>query len=328
MTLRAVLCACLVVGCGAATLARGRITHPAALAMNAYSKVLVAGGHLDYELAVLTGIVLRLQELGIDAEQVELENLEPLRQAGGIPPGSAVLVAQASVNEQTRPEWTSQPETVCGAFGCYTDHRTVVLDVPMTHAQFELVLYDGPTARVLRRVAIQARDEGGDYESMRMRVAARLVERAEALFSDRDEIARVELLDVELPGHEEAVELAEEGKWTEARAMLERQARDRAAARLPTEERARLQYNLGQARRFDPASLARDPTHFARAEEALREAARLDPKERYARTLRELHRHRTVHRAWLAQRARSQTQRSSAGVPDPPPAYQAAPGGR
>src|SRR5690606_24563446 len=137
----------------------------------------------------------------------------------------------------------------------------------------DVTVRDGPTGRVLQRARVVARSERMRFERLRARVMARLRARLLARFDVRRERVAVDLLEVEsVPEVDRAVAAAAAGDWARARNSLERLARN--ARGLEPEQRARLLYNLGQARRFDPSP---GPQRLPLAARALREAARLDP---------------------------------------------------
>jgi hypothetical protein len=86
-------------------------------------------------------------------------------------------------------------------------------------------------------------------------------------------------------------------------------------------DRARVYYDLGQVRRFDPDTMGDVDRHFAAARAALEMANQLDPSRRYARALRDLDDHRRASLLLDQQQEAAERYREDA-VPAAPPSYQ------
>jgi len=289
-------------------------------------KIWIAGGHLEHELRLQERLTEHLRQGDAEVRRVELDDLEPLRQAGDIPHATIVVILDLALDEDTRPEWTSRPEYVCGPAGCYTTTRSVVYQMPVVRAELEVTVYDGPTARVQQRVTLRSTDEGGDWQRMRQEVVRDLIGRLTRMVDQRREQVEVELFEVDVPAVRRAVEAIEGGDWTRGRGLLERAWHSDEVRALPEEERARVLYDLGQARRFDPSTLDQPEQHFAAAERALRAAVRLDGHPQYERALSDLSSHRRQLALLRAQReAAAHNFRIGrpppADVPDPPASY-------
>ena len=186
---------------------------------------------------------------------------------------------------------------------------------------------------MLQRVDRSARERGRSWEQMRGRLLERLLVDVRALVDPHEEVVRVRLLPVDLPGVETALATLAAGEWREGRRQLENAAGTPEAESLSPAQRARLLYDLGIARRFDAGSAEDDPDqHFADAEAALRQAIELDPEARYAEALASLREHRSANREIARQR--EATERNFAlerqadphvVAPPPPPGYEALP---
>lgn len=318
----------LAVGCGGTIGAEARVMQPAVVPVRAFPRVLVASGHLSEEIAVIDALARHLRRgRHVDARRLHVSELEPLREAGRIRPATAVIIATVVMTERMRPEWTTRPEVVCGPSPgpCYETSRPHLYDVPTLAGRLHLTVYDGPTARVMQRVVVRSADEGRDYESMRRTVLSRLIRRAKQLVDQRVLRREVDLLSVDDEGAARALGRIEAGDWHGGRIALERIAASPRAARLPPTERARLLYDLGQARRFDAGAHDLDDARFVAAEQALREAMRLDPQRIYARALGELAAHRRavalVREQREAARYNFEIGRELPRVPQPPPSY-------
>jgi hypothetical protein len=317
------------VGCGATMTAEARVLSPAVVPVRAFPRVWVAGGHLEEEVAIVDGLARHLRSGSrIEARRLYVGDLEPLRAQRRIPNATVVIIATLAMTERMRPEWTTRPEMVCGPSGtCYETHRPYLYDVPTLAGRLSLVIYDGPSARVLQRVVVRSEDEGREYESMRLTVLRRLLARAKQLVDQRVRTEEVELLEVDQPMVERALAEIEAGDWHRGREVLESFARTPQLRALPREERARVLYDLGQARRYDAPAGDTDDARFAAAERALRAAMAVDPQERYARALGELAAHRRAVALVREQRAAARynfglAERGSSTVPSPPPSYQ------
>src|SRR5690606_33528910 len=142
----------------------------------------------------------------------------------------------------------------------------------------------------LQREVLTEEEVGEDVLGMRLRVVERLVTRAQRLIDQRTESVEVHLEEVEAEEVVAALERIRVGDWTRGREALERYVEGAGFAAQPDEVRARVLYDLGQARRFDTTIEAE--RRFARAGEAMRAAVRLRPQSRYATALAELAAHR------------------------------------
>lgn len=325
-----VLALAALAACGS-TEVQARVVYPATVPVRTFPRIWVAGGHLDFEVAAVRAIVEHLRTGGgapagarPDVQIVELDALEPLRRAGRIGPATVVMIVEVELREGSRPEWSSRPETVCGPAGCREASR--MYDVPILDARLRLTVYEGPTARVLQRAAARSRQEGRDSDTMRADALRDLMTKVRALLDQRVENVDVALLHVDAPEVERAIESIEAGKWREGRVMLERVARGPTFRALSREERARVLYDLSQARRFDPTTIARGARHFDAAESALRAAIRIDDRPRYREALRVLAAHRAQMELVRTQREAAEHNYAlergrEAGVPPPPASY-------
>lgn len=323
----------LVGGCARGPVVAASYEVPATVPLRSFPRVMVTSGHDQLEITMAQELVGHLHP-DVQVRRVDRDRLEQMRLAGEIPNATLVVLIELRTEEGIDVQTTSRQETVCGPNGCFRRTRYDNYDVPTLKATTTLTVYEGPTARVLQRATLEAKERGRTYDAMRARILEHFLADLKRLVDARAERVEVRLLPVDLPGVAEALERIELGKWREGRLGLERAARSEAAKALERGERARLLYDLGVARRFDPESASRDPAaHFDAAEEALREAIELDPRPRYADALAQLRDHR---RAQLEmQRQREATERNFAleaqrdpgsdAVPPPPPGYDVSP---
>lgn len=297
--------------------------------VRAFPRIWIAAGHLPEESAVASALAEHLaRDANVKVRQVDVQDLEPARKAGRIPPATGVVLLDLRLHEDTRTEWATRPETVCGPYGCYTDEQSYVYDVPVVRGTLKITVYDGPTARVLQTTSIRASDEGRPFPVLRDRVATKLADHLGRLVDQRSEPVRIVLLYVKLAGVDEAIDAARHGDWHAARVRLERALSTAGAEALPSDQQARLWYDVGQARRFDATTMNDPERHFDEAEQALRRALSLHATDLYRTSLADLRRHREQVRVVVAQReaaarnARMAASRQGdAGIPEPPPSY-------
>ena len=317
------------IGCGGASTVEGLIVHPAPIPVRSYPKIWLAAGHLDYEEAIVEGLAAHLRGGPATVRRVDLDDLEPMRQAGAIPLATVVVILDVELTDRTRPEWTSHPETLCGPMGCYTTQRQYVYQMPVVEGRVTLTTYDGPTARVQQRATIREASEGRDYATLRQRVVTQIVSHLGRMVDQRRERVEVVLLTVDVPEVERAIEAIEGGDWTAGRRALERVMRSPEVRALPEEERARVLYDLGQARRFDTRVRTSTRERLGAARRALVRARQLDPDERYERAIAELdQQERSIGLVEAQRRAAAHNfslGRTAVQIPEPPAAYRAPP---
>jgi hypothetical protein len=317
-------------GCASTNTVRGEVRYPAEMPVRAYPHIWVASGPLEHERTVRRAIAEHLRHSSrAKVRTVRADDLEPMRRQRRIPRATAVVLLDLKYEEKTRPEWTSHPETVCGPLGCYTSNHTHMYDVPVLEGRLKVTVYDGPTARVLQQKTLQARDEGRRYAAMRRRLARVFADRLRRLVDSRRERVAVELLQVEIPAVQQAIDAIERGQWRQGRRLLEQAVRSPAVRALPDKKRARVYYNLSQARRFDSSTMDDPQRHFRAAEKPLRTALKLHPAPRYAEAIKGLKEHRqhleTLRRQQKAARHNYRLEREASKVPPPPPGYEDSP---
>jgi hypothetical protein len=320
LSLGLVLC-----GCGGVVSVRVEIAHPAAVPARAFPSVWIATGAHPIETELGEAIAGSLRSSDRAVRQVLIDELEPARRAQRIPSPTLVVLLETEFDEGTRTRWSSRPETVCGPSGCYTADRSYTYEVPEVTGHLRVTVYDGPSARVLERLDVRASDSGRDFDELRERVVTRLRTDLLELFDERVEVQEVELLPVGVASVDRALETIENGDWREGRRMLERARRSGEVERLSPEDRAKLYYDLGQTRRFDPRAAREPERYFRAAEQALRRAIALDDDDRYEEALRDLARQRrreSVRRAQREAAARNFDLARTPDVPPPPPSYE------
>jgi len=295
--LAASLLACaLVGGCAGTVRSSGPLALPARVPVRVFPIILVASSEGLVELALRGALAGHLAADGrARVEEVPFGSLEPRRLAGAIPAPSVVVAIGATERRSVRQDWGSRPMTVCGPMGCYTQMQTYAFDVPVLEAEVTVTVHDGPSAAVLQRETLTARDEGRDDARMQERIIAELSVQLLALVDVSVRDVEVTLYEVGVPGVPEAIEAIEGGDWARGRALLEEAAVSPERAELGARDAARLLYDLAMGRRFDPTTLADPARHFDEAETALRAALRTDPRPEYERALEELAAHRQAY---------------------------------
>ena len=311
----------------ASTTVRGTLQIPAAIPVRSFPHIFVASGPQLAEIQLSQALVDHLRDEERRVQRVERAELERMRAGRTIPLASVVVIVELELRRVSRTRFSTRPETVCGPAGCYTRNRTDPYDVPTMHGRLRVTVHEGPTARILQRVSETASDEGYGWERMESRIVRRLIQRVTQLVDARTEAVAVRMLRVDVPEVQRAIWEIDEGSWRRGRVRLERVARSDDVQTLDARTRARVLYNLGIARRFDPVSIRRDPNrHFRSAEASLQAAIRLDPDPLYDRALRELEDHRRQVSMLLEQREAAEhnfrlRNENAGGLPTPPPGY-------
>lgn len=313
-------------GC-ASTTVRGTLQIPAAIPLRSFPHVFVASGPQLAEIQLSQALVDHLRDGRRRVQRVERAELEQMRTQGSIPLASVVVILELDTRRVSRTRFQTRPETVCGPAGCYTRNRTDAYDVPTMHGRLRVTVHEGPSARVLQRVSEAVSEEGYGWARMESRIVRRLAQTITRLVDPRTENVNVVLLRVDVPEVERAIAEIGEGAWRRGRVRLERVARSDAVRGLDAETRARVLYDLGIARRFDPLSIQRDPQrHFRAAEASLQAAIRLDPDPLYDRALHQLRAHQRQVSMLHEQREAAEhnfrlRDENAGGLPTPPPGY-------
>lgn len=322
------LVACAAAACSGAVTVNARVVTPAAVPLRAFPRIWVAAGVLATDGVLADRLAAHLRVGARSAvKRVSIDRLERPRHAGEIPQATVIVLLESDFDETTRTEWTTRPETVCGPLGCYTTQRPYSYDVPTVVGQLVLTVYDGPSGRVLQRLTVRSRSAGAGYEDLQTRVVENLARRLLQLVDQRARVVEVDLWPVAVARVRAAVAKIAAGQWRQGRLLLERFARTTEMHRLEPEDRARVLYDIAQARRFDESFEQSPVTRLERAERVLRHALELDPEEgRYARALAEIAEQRRDEALLREQRdAAEHNFRLGAppppGVPDAPPSY-------
>lgn len=314
-----------LVGCGQTLTASATLVEPAAVPVRAYPEIWLAGGFLQEDEVALDEAALALETDGKHrVVRVEPSELEARRRAGEIPATAAVLMIDVRIEEDVRQDWDMRPVRICGPYGCTTQYEQVPTNVPWVRGSARLRVFEGPTARLLQRHVVRTDLYGGDPVVLRQRVAERLAKLVAEAVSVVERAVEVELLQVKDPGVEHALAQVRAGDWQAGRKGLEAAARSDSVRQLSAEDRARVFYDLGMARRFAPSG---GPTEqdFDAATRAFQHAARLDPRPLYADALTDLKAHRAAQARLVAQREAAEhnfaLDAQGGAMPPPPPSY-------
>ena len=310
-------------GCGGSAWARGYLVQPASVPVRAFPNVWVLRGESMLEDRIAERFAAHVGASGrTRVEMISRHQWEESRRAGKMRPATVVVMFRLGVDEEMHSRWATRPESICNAWGCYTVQRSYVYEVPTVTGKLVLIVYDAKSGRRLQRLTLRTMGKSTSRQRAREHVADTLARRAQALTSQRKRMIEVELIDVDLPQTRRALDLMRAGRWLQGREVLEQLERGGRLVWLPAVKRARVYYNLGQARRFGRRR-AEDELHGLRtAEQALRQAQRLDPQPRYARAIHALS--RQVHSAQIVLDQRTAAEHnlrleSQLALPSPPP---------
>ncbi len=283
------LLALACVACSHTLQLQAHVIEPAGIPVRAFPNVWIDRGELLAEQELAAQLVTYLQETpGLHVRLVDGDQLAAARAGGTVKPATVVVIFRLHTRELSRTEWTTRPETVCDALGCFTVARSYNYDVPVVDGELRISVQDGATSQELQRAVVRAREEGRNYEDMLPRLSASLGERLRQLTEQR--VVRVEVTLLEVSHHrvERALELAETGQWTEARDVLEAMVAANEHAAMTRTERARALYDLSQLRRFGAHEGEPVLPLLQRAREAAVAASELDTEARYLAAIREI----------------------------------------
>jgi hypothetical protein len=172
---------------------------------------------------------------------------------------------------------------VCDAFyGCYTDFQSVYGAGQRVIAELDVSVYEGPTARRLQTLTLDAWQYGEDSAPLRGRLLGELGKKLERAVDVLKSDVRAELEPVdELPIVGLALARLREGKWDEGRDLLEQAARQLGGQKRKVQKR--VWYDLALARLYAPGPNGLDAQAFAGVERAFKLAIQLDGTKRYLR---------------------------------------------
>lgn len=270
--MRGLVCAlvCFALSCGGTIRVRTQIVHPPRLEIAAGEHITIVHAGEPFTTMLAAGLERGLEARGIDAEVQSTAAPSALR--------GTLLVLTVLMSSAMRTEWTTRPESVCGAYGCYIRNVSQPIDMPYLVASFEARLEDAETRAVLERTSGTAETVGttGGGQNQRRLVAQVLAKILDAL-EPHSESLRLSFESIDDDALDRAFESVEEGDFAPAREALEARITE---TRYDDETRARLAYDLALVLAYDPASRAR-PGAFARALEHAELAVRLDPTSRH-----------------------------------------------
>lgn len=334
------LVALSVAACGSGLRVSVVVPVPPDLPVRAFPEIIVILEGLPEEIEVAEAIAAHL---AASAGSSRIERLDEARLAmrraqGALGPASIVLHVEVRMVESLRSSWTTRPETVCGPWGCATQQRTVMIDVPQIDATAVLHVSEARSGQPLQDLPLREHDESGDAIGMRMRALMRLRERAIAAIDPGRVVLAIELAPVDDAAVRAALDAIRGGHPGEARRALERiAARDDFGARR-AEDRAKILFDLGQARRLEARTgeglgeVERE-ARLGESEEAIRGAIRIDPQPIYARALAQIDEERQAaarmrtleeaasHNFALQRGGSSGGELPPESVPEPPPGY-------
>jgi hypothetical protein len=322
--------ALIATGCDHRLVVRTTVPVPPTLPLGVYPEIAVVPGAAPEALELAQAIASHLAVSTLSrVERIDAVRFQTLRREGLLGRAAVVLHVDTRMLETTRPSFRTRPQTMCGPWGCTTQPRVFVDDIPVVVATLVLRVEEARSGRLLQELVLEEREEGVDPWALRVRVVDRLRRRAMDALDPGERVVEIELAAVDDPEVAAALDALRVGHVTEARSSLDRiVARDGFARRAP-EVRAKILFDLGQARRLEARapgiSASEWEARLAEAERAIREALRLQPEAMYARALQQIAEEREARARFRAQAEAASYNFSldgATGVPDPPPSYQ------
>ena len=301
----------LLAGCGGGLSVVAHVPRPAEVPARAFPVVWLVplGDEEARALARLARDHLAGDDASRDVTLSDRHAVEARRAEGRLPP--AALVVELALRLVAEPSLGfSQRTDPCMAYSadgpCVSSQRRVLSEAVMIRAQLAVDARDAQSGELLQRVVLEEHEEAPsplDELTARLQVLSRLGTRLLALFdAARDEI-RVELVALDDPRGQEALRIARDGRWGEARARLVELASAAEQERWPDAQRAAVLFDLGQARRLDTSDRLPILERLDRAAAILADALRLHPDERTARALEQLRAQRDAHQLAAEQAA-------------------------
>jgi hypothetical protein len=282
LTLLGTLCA----GCGHTLQVRARVIEPAGIPVRAFPYVWLEQGQLPAERELARGLASHLgQTPGIDVRLVDGDQLAAARAGGTLRPATVVISLRLQTRERTRVQWTTRPETVCDALGCFSVNRSYNYDIPILDGELVVSVTDAQTSQELQHAVLKASEEGRNYDEMLPRLLLALAKRLQQVTEQRVVAVGVTLLEVDLASVTAALRSAEAGDWLAARERLESAHASGELESLDREMRARALYDLAQVRRFGAREGEPVLVAMQSARAALEQALSLDPDALYSEAL-------------------------------------------
>ncbi|MET0342447.1 MAG: hypothetical protein ABW252_15690 [Polyangiales bacterium] len=235
-------------GCAHPVVVRAPVLYPARIPVRAYPEVWVVGGALpEGDLGARLAAHLG-QDGARSVKRVDIAQLQPLHEAGSIPPLSLVVVLEAGLDSEVRQGFDNVPVQYCDFYwGCYTQYQSVYSEVPVIEGEVQLTVYEGPTAAVLQTERFVASAVAENDDKVRKQVVDELGKQLERAIDVLKSDVRVQLEPVDaLPLVTAALAKIRAGAWVEGRDLLE-QAKAQLGGKKP-EVQARVWYDLGIAR--------------------------------------------------------------------------------
>lgn len=317
-----ILAAVVAAGCAGPLTVQGEVLQPAQVPIRAFPRILVTAPD-DAESRDLARAVAQHLALGrSEVDQLDPQVIAAMRDEGRIDRTTGVVELRTVLTRRDQPQWSRGDGLDCGPLGCVDPSRTAVRDVPVLSGRVIVTVSEGASGRTLQRVEIDEEETSTDVLGMRLRVLERLAQRTLALLDQRVELVPVHLYPLAHGEVRRALAAVQAGRWREGRERLEALVRSDAFHGLPTEHRALVLFDLGQARRFD-ASLDGEE-RFAGALRALQAAVRLVPHPLYAQAIAQLEQHRRS-RAMVREQQEAMAHNFAlsqpARTPEPPARY-------
>jgi hypothetical protein len=273
----------LLAGCVERVVVRAPVVYPADLPVRVFPSLVIAGGDLpegDLGERLRAHIAADGQH---DVRKVEIKQLEPMRKAGNISPSTLVILLEPGFVTDASDQWHVQPVQSCDVFyGCFTDYQTMYGSAQRVVAAVDITVYEGPTARKLQTLTLDAWQYGEDSAALRRALMAQLGTKLERAVDTIQSETRAELESVpELPIVGLALERLRQGQWSAGRDLLEQAARQLSGQRKSVQKR--VWYDLAIAREYAPGPDGLTEQEFAGVERAFQLAIRLDGTQRYLR---------------------------------------------
>lgn len=269
------LVALLASGCGGALRFETRVVHPPRLAVASDETISIVYGPDPIARLVAEGLFDALRARGVVVDV-------PTARLADVPDStSRVLLIDTETRVTLRTEWTTRPENVCGAYGCYVRNVSQPYEMPYLVARFDARIVSR-TSRLIEHAYTGLAEVAGVEDSVgRRRIAARVLERLVAGMSPQTENVRVSFEAFDEATAEAAVIDARDGRFDDARRRLEARLSDET---LDDAARARVHYDIALVLTFDPAT-PNTSGGFTTALEHAEQSVRLDPTRRHVAIL-------------------------------------------
>ena len=178
----------------------------------------IVPGPLDEDGRVARALRYHLRRAGhTRVQMIDGKSLREHTGTGSLPSATVVVELLVATQEFVHAQYGQRAQTTCDSLGCFQSVPAYAQDTPVMRALLQVTVRDARTMRVVHRLKLRALESSGNFEYLKQNAVESLISRLRASTEQIPELIEIDLLPVDAPGVDVAIQAAEDGDWRRAR---------------------------------------------------------------------------------------------------------------